>query len=120
MLEGRNAIQRDLDRLERWTCLNLMKSKRCKCKVLCMGQGNPKHAYRLGGEFIESSPEEKDMGVLADEKVNMIWPCVLAAQKTNCMLRCFKISMASSSREASETPGAVEVVPAHGRGVGTR
>ncbi|PKU41027.1 rna-directed dna polymerase from mobile element jockey-like [Limosa lapponica baueri] len=51
-LEGRDAIQTDLNRFERWTCENLMKFKKAKCKVLHMGQNNPKHKYRLGGERI--------------------------------------------------------------------
>ena len=70
-MEGRDATERDLNRLERGARVNLMRFNTAKCKVWHWRTRNPRHTYRLGGAVLESSPAEKDLAVLKDEKLHM-------------------------------------------------
>ena len=53
MVEGRDATQRNLDRLERWARVNLMRFYTAKWKVLHSGRRNPRHPYRLEGVVLQ-------------------------------------------------------------------
>ena len=96
-LEGYNTIQRDLDRLEQWAQVNLMKFNKFKCN-LTPGSRQTHYQYKLGDERIKFSPAKKDLGVV-DGKLDMSQQCVLTAQKANHILICTARSMASRLRK---------------------
>ena len=71
-----------------------------KSKVLyLLSKSNLRYLHRLGEGLSESSPVEKDLGVLVNEKLGASQQCALAARKASSILGCTARMVASRDRE---------------------
>ena len=65
-----------------------------KCKYIHCGYNNKQYDYFMGNECIETTHEERDLGVIITETLDVTKQCVRAANKANAMLvminRAFK------------------------------
>ncbi|CAM4608465.1 unnamed protein product [Lepidochelys olivacea] len=97
MLEGRDSVWSNLDKLENWAKRNLLKFNKDKCRVLHLGQKNP--SYRLRTDWLSGSSAVKNLGITVDERLDMSQQCALVAKKANSILGCISRSITSRSRE---------------------
>ena len=84
--EDRKAFQEMLDRLETWSQEWQLLFNRSKCKVMHFGKNNSKQEYTMGGVALESSKQEKDLGVLIEDNLKPKAQCAKAASKANLIL----------------------------------
>ena len=94
-MEGREAIQRDLDRLEKWAHVNITRFNKAKCTWAEAIPG----IYTNWGKISLRAALRRRTWVLVDEKLDMSQQCALAARKANCVLGCMKKGVASRERE---------------------
>jgi len=87
---------RDLDKLESWTITNCMTFNKSKGWILHVGRGDTGCTYRLGNETLESSPAERELGIMANSKLNMSQQCAQTTRKGNHILGCIKHGVPAS------------------------
>ncbi|RMC20256.1 hypothetical protein DUI87_01102 [Hirundo rustica rustica] len=99
LLEGRRALQRELEQLDEWAESNKMKFSKSKCQVLHFVHNNPLQCCRLGAVWLDTGQAEKHLGVLVYSQLNVSQQCALVAQKANGLLTCIRNNVASRTRE---------------------
>ena len=67
---GWAALQRDLDITKQWADKWKMEFNVDKCKIMHLGRLNPGHTYTMDGVELTVTTEEKDLGVLVDNKLD--------------------------------------------------
>lgn len=67
-LEGREALQRHVERLESWTTVNDMERQ---VLILHVWRGNPACMHKAGNKWMDSSPTERNPEAWVDGKLNM-------------------------------------------------
>ena len=76
-----------------------MKFNKSKSQILHLGWSTDGHKYKLGENWLESSPAERDLGVLVHSRLSMSQQCALAAKRANRILGCTKHTITSRSKE---------------------
>lgn len=74
-VQGRDATQRNLIRLEKWAVRKLMKSSKGPSSVLPLGRNYHRHLYSLRANQLKSGLAEKDLGVLMENQLTMSQQC---------------------------------------------
>ena len=85
--EDHQDLAKDLDNLENWARLWQMRFNVGKCKVLHLGSRNPRYDYNMGDLILEAATEEKDLGVIIDEKLKFDKHTEAQVNKANKVLK---------------------------------
>ncbi len=84
--EQRQVLQDALDSLVTWANDWGMQFNVSKCKVMHLGNSNPKHVYKMTGVPLAVTTEEKDVGVLVSSNLKPSAQCAKAAKTAALVL----------------------------------
>ena len=90
-VRGDQNLQNDLARIKGWADKWMMQFNVEKCKVMHLGDSNPRVSYYMGGSELAVSAMERDLGVIVDEKLEFDKHIKTVVNKANRMLGLIKI-----------------------------
>ena len=93
------CMQRDLDKIYEWAKKWQMELNLDKCFVMHLGTKNMKCQYTLNGVVLKEVEEERDLGVIIDNKLKYKKQCAKVAKKANQVLGMIKRNVVSRKKE---------------------
>ena len=97
-IDERMSLQKDLDILGEWSIRNKMPFNVGKCKVMHVGK-NENFEYRLLGQKIQNTIEEKDLGVFFSNTFKPGLNCDKASKSANKIVGMIRRNIANRSSE---------------------
>ena len=96
---GHVKLQEDLDTITQWAKKWKMEFNVDKCKIMHLGNQNPKHAYTMDGTNLTITKEERDLGVVIDDQLGFDKHIRGIVKKANRMLGLIKIGFSCLDKE---------------------
>ena len=92
-------MQKDIDTLELWSTINKMPFNVTKSKVLHLGKNNAQKNYTLTGISLTTTNEEKDLGVVFDNRFSSSINCKKVSKACQIVIYLIKRNIKNRSKE---------------------
>lgn len=90
-----NTMQYDLDGLQEWSNRWQLPFNATKCKAMHFGANNPRRHYQMNNHVLETTDQEKDLGVIIDPTLKFHVHTSAATKKANQVLGVIKKTYAT-------------------------
>ena len=101
--DAKISLQNDINSLVEWSALWRLPFNIEKCKCLHVGRKSTAHSYQVNNHILENVNEEKDLGVITDNRLKFHTHTSAAIQKANSILGLIKRSFATLDEDILPT-----------------
>jgi hypothetical protein len=91
-------LQKDLDKLSKWSLDWQMQFNTDKCSVIHVGKNNSQSQYSLCDKILKASKRERDLGIVIDDSLKFSEQCNTAVKSANSTLGLIRRTIKSKSK----------------------